>query len=174
MSQETALVIVAGYQSLDIARRDFQTLTGRTNDKSLAVRDAVLVGKDAQGDRLVEDIGNRLGRRGALTGAGAGFAVGLFSPVSLVTAALGAGAGAVLGTYVNQRFKTGLGDKIGGAMAVDSAVIIVVAPGSHRLAVEQTLAGSPKKSVARLAHWTLRGFSAALEAAMAEFTPDRI
>jgi hypothetical protein len=46
MSEEHALVIVAGYQDLDLARRDFETLTGRTKDKSIALRGAVLVGKD--------------------------------------------------------------------------------------------------------------------------------
>jgi arylsulfatase A-like enzyme/uncharacterized membrane protein len=173
MSEKPALVIVGGYQSLDTARHDFQTLTDRAKDKSLVVRDAVLVGKDAEGNRVLVDIGNRLGRRGAKWGAGAGLAVGLLSPMSLATAAIGAAAGAVAGTFVNQRFKSGLGDKIGEAMAADSAVIIAVAPGDHRLAVQQALAGSPMKSVAGLSHWTLRGFGAALEQAMAKFNPDR-
>ncbi|BBY22427.1 hypothetical protein MSTO_26320 [Mycobacterium stomatepiae] len=173
MSEEHALVIVAGYQGLDAARRDFQTLIDRAKDRGVAVRDALLVGKDAEGNRVVVDIGNRLGRRGAKWGAGAGLVAGLFSPVSVVTAPIGAAAGALAGTFVNQRFKSGLGDKIGEAMAADSAVIIVVAPGDQRLAVQQTLAGSPMKSAAELSHWTLRGFSAALEEAMAKFNPDR-
>lgn len=173
MSEEPGLVIVAGYQGLDTARHDFQTLADRSKAKSLALRDAVLVGKDAEGNRVVVDIGNRLGRRGAVWGAGAGLAVGLFAPVSLVTAAIGAATGALAGTFVNQRFKSGLGDKIGEAMAADSAVIIAVTRGGQRLPVQQALAGSPMKSAAELSHWTLRGFSAALEEAMAKFNPDR-
>ena len=92
MSEEHALVIVAGYQDLDAARRDFQTLTDRTKDKDIPLRGAVLVGKDSEGDPVVVDTGNRLGRRGAAWGAGAGLAVGLFSPALLASAAVGAAA----------------------------------------------------------------------------------
>ncbi|CQD07764.1 sulfatase [Mycobacterium lentiflavum] len=173
MSEEHALVIVAGYQGLDAARHDFQTLTDRATDKSLQLRDAVLVGKDAEGNRVFVDSGNRLGRRGAKWGAGAGLAAGLLSPASVVTAAAGAAVGALAGTLLNQKVKGGLSDKIGEQMAADSAVIVVLAPGESRLAVQQALAGSPMKSVAELAHSTLRGFGAALEEAMGKFNPDR-
>jgi arylsulfatase len=103
MSEEPALVIVAGYQGLDAALGDFHALADRAKDKSFALRDAVLVGKDAQGNRVFADSGNRLGRRGAKWGAGAGLAVGLLSPVSLATAAVGAAAGALAGTFANRR-----------------------------------------------------------------------
>ncbi|MEZ0353882.1 arylsulfatase [Mycobacterium sp. pR1184] len=173
MSEEHALVIVAGYQGLDAARHDFQTLTDRAKAKSLRMRDAVLVGKDAEGNRVFVDSGNRLGRRGAKWGAGAGLAAGLLSPASVVTAAVGAAAGALAGTFFNQKVKGGLSDKIGEQMAADSAVIVVLAPGESRLAVQQALTGSPMKSVAELAHSTLRGFGAALGEAMGKFSPDR-
>ncbi|CPR11977.1 sulfatase [Mycobacterium bohemicum DSM 44277] len=44
MSEEHALVIVAGYQDLDLARRDFGTLAERTEGKQIPLRGAVLVG----------------------------------------------------------------------------------------------------------------------------------
>ncbi|CDO87292.1 arylsulfatase [Mycobacterium triplex] len=149
MSQQPPLVIVAGYQGLDAARRDFQTLTDRAADQNLAVRDAVLVGKDAEGNRVFVDGGDRLARRGARWGAGA------------------------VVSFLNQKIKAGLSDKIGEQMAADGAVIIVVAPAESRLAVEQVLAGSPMKSVAELGRSTPRGFGAALAEAMVKFNPDR-
>ncbi|BBX74642.1 arylsulfatase [Mycobacterium shinjukuense] len=173
MSEDNALVIVAGYQDLDAARRDFDDLTRRASAKALPLQGAVLVGKDAEGNAVLLDTGNRLGRRGAAWGAGAGLAVGVFSPALLASAAFGAAAGALAGTFANYRIKSGLADKIGQALAAGSGVIIAVTPAHGRLAVGQTLAGSPMKSVAELSHSTLRSFAAALQEAMGKFNPDR-
>ncbi|MFV0493617.1 arylsulfatase [Mycobacterium sp.] len=173
MSEDNTLVIVAGYQDIDAARNDFHNLTGRAKAKAVPLHGAILVGRDARGNDVLLDTGNRLGRRGAAWGAGAGLAVGLFSPALLATAAAGAAAGAVAGTFANHRIKSGLADKIGEAMAAGSAVIITVVPPQGRLAVEQTLAGSPMKSVAELSRSTLRALSSALGEAMSKFNPDR-
>ena len=65
MSEQQALVLVAGYQDLDVARGDFEALAGRVGSNELDVRGAVLVGKDAAGHATVVDTGNHLGRKGA-------------------------------------------------------------------------------------------------------------
>ncbi|OBK17327.1 arylsulfatase [Mycobacterium asiaticum] len=173
MSEENALVIVAGYQDLDAARGDFENLTGRANADTLPLQGAVLVGKDADGNDVVLDTGNKLGRRGAALGAGAGLAVGLFSPALLASTAVGAAAGALAGTFAHHRIKSGLADKIGQALAAGSALIIAVTPARGRLPVEQTLAGSPMKSVAELSRSSLRALGSALQQAMGKFNPDR-
>ncbi|OBI85184.1 arylsulfatase [Mycobacterium asiaticum] len=173
MSEENALVIVAGYQDLDAARGDFANLAGRANADTLPLQGAVLVGKDADGNDVVLDTGNKLGRRGAALGAGAGLAVGLFSPALLASTAVGAAAGALAGTFAHHRIKSGLADKIGQALAAGSALIIAVTPAQGRLAVEQTLSGSPMKSVAELSRSSLRALGAALQQAMGKFNPDR-
>src|SRR5258708_31249844 len=128
MSEENALVIVAGYQNLDAARADFQTLTDRAKAKSVPLQGAVLVGKDADGNPVLLDTGNRLGRRGAAWGAGAGLAVGLFSPALLGTAALGAAAGAVAGTFAHYRVKSRLAGQSGQAVAAGSGLVICRTP----------------------------------------------
>ncbi len=87
MSEDNALVLVAGYQDLDSARHDFQTLVDAAKDKSIPLQGAVLIGKDAEGSPVLVDTGNRLGRRGAAWGAGVGLAIGLFSPALLASAA---------------------------------------------------------------------------------------
>lgn len=69
MSEDNALVLVAGYQDLDSARHDFQTLVDAAKDKSIPLQGAVLIGKDAEGSPVLVDTGNRLGRRGAAWGA---------------------------------------------------------------------------------------------------------
>ena len=55
MAEDNALVIVGGYQDLDSARHDFDTLTGRADDKSVALQGAVLVGKDSEGNPVLVD-----------------------------------------------------------------------------------------------------------------------
>ncbi len=173
MGDEHALVLVAGYQDLDTAHGEFQALTERVKDKTIALKGAVLVGKDADGKPTLIDTGNRLGRRGAAWGAGVGLAVGLFSPALLASAAVGAAAGAVAGTFADHRLKSGLGEKIGQALAAGTGVVIAVLPPESRLAVEQTLPGSPMKSVVAMDGSTFRGLESALSEAMAKFNPDR-
>ena len=156
MSEEHALVLVAGYQDLEPARRDFDALAEQVRNKQVALRGAVLVAKDADGNATVIDTGNHLGRKGAGWGAGVGVAVGLFAPALLASVAVGAAAGALAGTFADHRLKSGLHDKIGQALAAGTGVIIAVLPPGSRLAVEQALAGSPMKSVVELDHSTLR------------------
>ncbi|CKP12195.1 sulfatase [Mycobacterium tuberculosis] len=171
MSEDNALVLVAGYQDLDSARHDFQTLVDAAKDKSIPLQGAVLIGKDAEGSPVLVDTGNRLGRRGAAWGAGVGLAIGLFSPALLASAALGAATGALAGTFAHHRIKTGLADKIGQALAAGRAVVIAVTEAQGRLEAGQALASSPMKSVAELSRSTLRSLGAALREAMGKSTP---
>ncbi len=173
MPEEHAIVVVAGYQDLDAARRDFEALADRVKDKQIALRGAVLVGKDADGKPVLIDTGNHVGRRGASWGAGVGLAVGLFAPALLASAAVGAAAGAVAGTFADHRIKSGLQEKIGQALTAGSGVIIAVSPPGSRLAIEQALAGSPAKSVAGSDKPALRGLESALAEAIGKFKPDR-
>ncbi len=173
MTESAAIVVVAGYAELEVARGDFDTLTKRAKDGSVALRGAALVGKDADGKPVLLDTGNRLGRRGTAWGAGVGLVVGLFAPALLASAAIGAAAGAVAGTFADHRLTSGLTDKIGEALAAGTGVIIAVAPTEGRLALEQALTGSPMKSVVELAHSTVQGLEAALTEAMGKFNPDR-
>jgi hypothetical protein len=72
MSAEHALVLVAGYQDLEPARRDFDALAEQVRNKQVALRGAVLVAKDADGNATVIDTGNHLwaqGRRLPLRGS---------------------------------------------------------------------------------------------------------
>lgn len=173
MTDEHALVLVAGYPDLAAARGDFDTLTELVKGKRFELTGAVLVGKDADGKPVLIDTGNRVGRRGAAWGAGVGLVVGLFAPALLASAAIGGAAGALAATFADHRLKTGLGDTVGRALAAGTAVVIAVSPAGSRLAVEQALGSSPMKSVAELDKSTLRGLKSALAEAMGMFNPDR-
>lgn len=171
--EQDALVVVAAYQDLEAARHDFDSLTEKVAAKQFAMRGAVLVAKDADGNPSLMDTGNRLGRRGAGWGAGVGLAVGLFAPPMLAAVAVGAAAGAIAGTFADHRLKSGLESKIGEALAAGTGVIIAVIPTSARLPLQRALAGSALKSVAELDSTTINGLEAALGEAMGKFHPDR-
>ena len=121
MAEDPALVVLAAYQDLDAAKRDFDALTAQVAAKQFAMRGAVLVSKDADGNANLVDTGNHLGRRGASWGAGVGLAVGLFAPTLLAAVAVGTAAGAVAGKFADHRLKSGLEDKIGQALAAGIA-----------------------------------------------------
>jgi len=173
MSEDNALVLVAGYQDLDRARREFDALAEQVRGKQITLRGAVLVAKDAAGNATVIDTGDHLGRKGAGWGAGVGVAVGLFAPPILAAAAVGAGVGALAGKFAHHRIESGLQDKIGQALDAGTAVVIAVLPEASRLAVEQTLAGSPLKSVVEIAGSSLKDLESGLAEAMGKFEPDR-
>jgi arylsulfatase len=173
MSGEHALVLVAGYEELKGARRDFDALAERVKDKQIALRGAVLVAKDADGNATMIDTGDHLGRKGAGWGAGVGVAVGLFAPPLLASVVIGAAAGGLVGKFADHRIKSGLQDNIGQALAAGSAVVIAVLPPGSRLAVEQALAGSAMTSVVEMEAPTLKGLEASLAEAMHKFNPDR-
>jgi arylsulfatase A-like enzyme/uncharacterized membrane protein len=173
MTAHPTIVVVGAYQDLEAAKHDFAALNSKVAAKEFAMRGAVLVSKDAEGNASLVDTGNHLGRRGAGWGAGVGLAVGLFAPPLLGSVAVGAAAGAIAGTFADHRLKSGLEDKIGEALAAGTGVVIAVIPATARLALEQTLNGSVLKSVAELDSGTVSELESALNEAMGKFDPDR-
>ncbi|MGB9303191.1 MAG: sulfatase-like hydrolase/transferase [Mycobacterium sp.] len=173
MSEEHAIVLVAGYEELKGARLDFDALAERVKEKRIALRGAVLVAKDADGNATMIDTGDHLGRKGAAWGAGVGVAVGLFAPPLLASVVIGGAAGGLVGRFADHRIKSGLQDNIGQALAAGTAVVIAVLPPGSRLAVEQALARSAMTSVVEMEAPTLKGLEAALAEAMQKFNPDR-
>src|SRR5271165_748259 len=173
MSEEQTLVLVAGYEDLELGRRDFDALAESVKHKRIALRGAVLAAKDSEGNTTVIDTGNHLGRKGAGWGAGVGIAVGLFAPPLLASAAVGAAAGGLAGRFADHRIKSGLQEKIGQALAAGAGVVIAVLPSASRLSVQQALAGSAMTSVVEMDAPTLKGLEASLAEAMGKFSPDR-
>jgi arylsulfatase len=104
-------VLVAGYQTVDEATRDFDGLVALVKEKKVAVEGAILVTHSTDGSVNVQQTGDHLGRKGAGWGGGVGLAVGLAAPPLLASVAVGAAAGGVIGRFVTTgsrtRFTTG-------------------------------------------------------------------
>lgn len=173
MSDDLLDVVVAAYQELDAARRDFDALCSLVSDRSVRTEGAILVTKDDAGEVALLDTGDHLGRKGAGWGGGVGAVIGLFAPPLLGSVAVGAAAGALTARFADHRLKTGIHDAIGEALPPGSAAVIGVFPQADRLAVERALPGSPAKSVVSTDKRGLKELQASLAEAMGKFSPDR-
>jgi len=173
MSDELVL-IVAAYQELDAANSDFEALTGAVAKKSLKSEAMLLLGKNPNGEILVEDTGDRLGRRGAAWGAGVGALVGLVLPPAFIASTIaGTAAGGILGKFASNKLRGGLQDKVGEALADGTAVIIGVYPADQQLGAEQLMPGSAAKSTVTSDKRGIKELESALTEAMGKFHPDR-
>ncbi len=173
MADASTDVLVAGYQGIEEATRDFDALLAQVGDKRVEIEGVILVTHDEDGNVSVRQTGDHLGRKGAGWGGGVGLAVGLLAPPLLASVAVGAVAGGVVGKFVKHRVESGIHDKIGENLPPGSAGIITVFDDTQRLAVEQALPGSPAKSVVESDAKGLRALKDSLAEAMGKFSPDR-
>src|SRR5262249_10183402 len=139
-------VLVAGYQDLDKARKDFDGLGGLLKGRQANVGGGTLAAHDESGGVAVPATGESASRAGLAWGGGVGVVVGLFAPRLLAAAAVGGAAGALAGKFADHQLKTGIAGKLGQALPPGSAGVIAVFPDDDRLAIERALAGSVAKS----------------------------
>jgi arylsulfatase A-like enzyme/uncharacterized membrane protein len=174
MAETPTDVLVAGYQDIDAATRDFETLITRVKAKEVEIEGAILVTHDEAGNVSVRQTADHLGRTGAKWGAGVGLVVGLFAPPTLLaTLATGAVAGGLAGKFVDHRLATGIHDKIGENLPAGSAGIIAVFDDEQRLGVEQALVGALLRSIVQSDKKGVSALKESLAEAMGKFNPDR-
>ena len=142
MAETPTDVLVAGYQDIDEATRDFESLVALVREKQVSIEGVILVTHAQDGSVAVRQTGDDLGRKGLGWGGGVGLAVGLFAPPLLASVAVGAVAGGVIGKFVDHRVEQDIHDKIGENLPPGSAGIIAVFDDEQRLGVEQALAGA--------------------------------
>ncbi len=166
-------VLVAGYQSIETAQKEFDGLVELVKSKKIKIDGAILVSHDTEGNVTVADTGNHMGRKGAGWGGGVGVLVGLLAPPMLASVAVGAIGGAVVGKFANHKLKSGIHDKIGENLPAGSAGVIVMFDDDQRVAVEQALPGAPAKSIAQSEKGGMKELQTSLAEAMGKFSPDR-
>ena len=166
-------VLVAGYQSVDAANKDFDALIKRVTSKQVRIEAVILVAHGQDGTVSVQKTGNDLGHTGAKWGGSVGFLVGLAAPPLLAATVVGATAGAVMGRIADHKLEQGLHDKLGAAMKPGTAAIIAMFDTEQRLAVEQTLPGSPAKSLVTTDKKGTTALKDSLAEAMGKFDQDR-
>jgi uncharacterized membrane protein len=137
-------VLVAAYQDIDTATRDFDTLMERVRAKQVEIEGAILITHAAEGEVSVVQHGDHLSRKGLGWGAGAGLVVGLLAPPLLGSVVVGAAAGGLTGKFTDRKVEAGMAS-IGEQLPAGSAGVITVFDDQYRLAVEQALSSSPAK-----------------------------
>jgi arylsulfatase A-like enzyme/uncharacterized membrane protein len=173
MSDAPTDVLVAGYQDIDTANRDFESLVALAKDGKVEIEGVILVTHANDGTVSVRQTGDHLGRKGAGWGGGVGLAVGLFAPPLLASVAVGAVAGGVVGKFVDHRVESEIHDKIGENLPPGSAGVIAVFDDEQRLGVERALSGSLLKSVVQTDKSGTAALKDSLAEAMGKFSPDR-
>lgn len=165
------IVIMAGYQSIEPAEKDFDQLTQLAKDKKIKTEGMILVQNDMEGKVSVTETGDHLGRKGMGWGGGVGLLVGLAAPPLLGAVVVGAAAGGLIGKFTKKKMKSGIEEGLGDKLKPGTAAIITIIEKKDHLAAEQALAGSPAKSVAPIKG--LKGLKEALTEAGGKFNPDR-
>jgi arylsulfatase len=166
-------VVVAGYPPQGTAQQDFDELVRRITAKEVRSEGAILVEKREDGEVVVTQTGDHLGRKGMGWGGGVGVLVGLAAPPMLAAVTVGAAAGAVVGKFAKHQLESGLEEGLGANLKPGMAAVITIIDTEDRLAAEQALSGSPAKSVAPMEGKGLDDLKASLAEAMGKFAPDR-
>jgi arylsulfatase len=173
MSKENNLVIIAAYQSVELAAKDFDQLAKLAKEKKIDTDGMILVEKDQDGKLKVNETGDHIGRKGMGWGGGVGLLVGLVGGALLAPVVVGAAAGALVGKFAKQKIVSGMEGGFGEKLKPGSAVILTIVEEDDQLAAQQALAGSPAKSVATMDKGGAKGLKEALEEARGKFNPDR-
>ena len=170
-NEENNIVIIAGYQSIELAKNNFDQLAQLAKDKKIKTEGMILVDKDKEGNVSVNETGDHLGRKGMGWGGGVGLLVGLAAPPLLASVVVGAAAGSLISKFTRKKMKTGIEEGLGDKLKPGTAAIITIIEQNDRLAAEQALSDSPAKSVAPIKG--LKGLKEALTEAGGKFNPDR-
>ena len=147
MSEGDNLVLyVAAYSDADTANQDFQALKDAEGD-DLEVVGAVVMSRDADGnvDVLESGAANEDTAAGAWIGGGIGLVVGLFAPPLLLSTAIGAGIGALLGHLSKKHEEKELGVELDDYFPPNSSAVVVVIDNKYLDRVETALDNSSKR-----------------------------
>jgi uncharacterized membrane protein len=167
MSDTEFDVVIAAYLIPDLAKEDFDGLVKLVEAKQLEVEGVALVSVGADGNVVVEETGDHLGRKGLKIGAGVGLVVGLFSPPLLASVVVAGVAGDLIGKFARHRVQSGLGDKLGDALPPGSAGILAIYDRAKTDVVDKALASTVRKSVAEIDGSGAKQLKAALAEAQA-------
>jgi arylsulfatase A-like enzyme/uncharacterized membrane protein len=173
MSKDNNIVIIAGYQFLELATSDFDQLTKLAKGKKITTDGMILVGREKDGKLKINETCDNMGRKGMGWDGGVGLLVGLVSSASLAPVVAGAADGELVGKFAKQRIVGGLGEGFGKNLKPGMAAILAIVEEEDKLVSEQALAHSLAKSVAVMDKKGAQGLKDALAEAAGKFNPDR-
>jgi uncharacterized membrane protein len=136
---------VASYADATSAKSDFDSLKAAEGD-DFKIEGAVVMSRDADGDVdvLSKGVSDDTGT-GAWIGGGIGLVVGLFAPPLLISTAIGAGIGALLGHLTKKHEEKELGVELDEYLPPNSSAVVVVVDNKYLDRVETALGNSTKR-----------------------------
>lgn len=136
---------VASYSDARSAQADFESLKSAEGD-NFKIEGAVVMSRDANGDVdvLSKGVSDATGA-GAWIGGGIGLVVGLFAPPLLLSTAIGAGIGALLGHFTKKHEEKELGVELDEYFPPNSSAVVVVVDNKYLDRVEAALVKSDKQ-----------------------------
>lgn len=141
-TNKTVVVYIATYPSVGDAKADYEAVKQLYSDGVIGMYDAAVISKDAAGKVSIVKT-EKPTQYGAWTGMLVGALVGLFYPPYLLwEAAVGAGAGALIGHFWRGLSRSDM-NQIGDALQENSATLIMV--GQSKL--ERVLQDATKHAV---------------------------
>jgi arylsulfatase len=143
-------VVVAAYASEDLAKQDFETVLKLAGRQAIDIEGVVLVQKGLGGELSVTETGDHMGRKGLKKGGGVGLVIGLFAPPLLAATAVGAAAGALMGTFTKHRLESGIAETMDSALPPGGGGVIAVYDPAIGDMVDRALANAVTKSVAQI------------------------
>lgn len=167
---ETIDVLIGGYMSKDAAQQDYEAVLACGG----YLHGAVIVSRDLKGDLSVEKT-DHLVREGVAGLGAVGFVVGLFAPPLLAATAVGAALGAGAGKLLGHKIAGKLEEQAGSTIPVGGAGLIVAYPRSAATKVEPTVARAIRKVVGEAEGnhvQALKGAIADAQRKMAEADPE--
>lgn len=168
------LIMVSCYGDLTCARKDFDELVTHIKKQHFRVREAVLLGKNADGTPTVLDASSgHHGRTGAVVGAGIGFLLGVLTlPVLPMTVAVGAAAGAAVTMFADHTLKAGLRHDIAEKLAEATGVVITVVSTFDEVWARRALSRASEYVTVPYPESTIASLEQAVAEAMSGLDPD--
>jgi uncharacterized membrane protein len=139
---DTIDVLIGGYMSKDAAEEDYNAVL----ECGGHLQGAVVVSKDLKGNLSVEETDHMV-REGAEGLGAVGFAVGLFAPPLLATTVIGAAIGAGAGALLHHKTTEKLGEQAGETIPLGGAGLIVAYSHSEMEKVEPAVTRAVKKVI---------------------------
>ena len=144
MVDENLMLYVAAYDDSSSAQDDFDALKA-VQGPDLEIVGAVVMNRDTDGKVDVLEAGDGDVAGGAVLGGGVGLVVGLFAPPLLMSTAIGAGIGALLGHFAKKHEEKELGVDLDEYLPPGSSAIAIVIDDVYLDRVEAALTKSAKK-----------------------------
>ena len=127
--EQNLALYVASYSDATSAQTDFDKLKqADSGDDDFKIEGAVVMSRDADGnvDVLESGAANEDTAKGAWIGGGIGLVVGLFAPPLLLSTAVGAGIGALVGHLTKKHEEKELGVDLDEYFPPNSSAVVVV------------------------------------------------